>query len=91
MMDKTKSDSSKESRSFFYNNPPLASNVESENDSAMLRRATNFLYCPISFGQLAMPVANLEPQMFDRLAVVDQLFERIDADAEMHFQILLCH
>ena len=31
----------------------------------------------------------LEPQMFDGLAVIDQLLERIDADAQVHFQIFL--
>lgn len=41
-----------------------------------------------------MPVETsgiLEPQMFDRLPVVDQLLERIDADAQVHFQIFLRH
>ena len=33
----------------------------------------------------------LEPQMFDRLPVVDQLLERIDADAQVHFQIIPRH
>ena len=29
--------------------------------------------------------------MFDRQAVVDQFFERIDADLQMHVQIVLCN
>jgi hypothetical protein len=31
----------------------------------------------------------LKSQMFDRLPVIDQLLKRIDADAQVHFQILL--
>ena len=27
--------------------------------------------------------------MFDRLPVIDQFLERVDADAQVHFQILL--
>ena len=29
--------------------------------------------------------------MLDRLPVIDQLLERIDADAQVHFQIFLRH
>ena len=37
-----------------------------------------------------MEIGLLKPQMFDRLAVVDQLFERIYANAQVHIEIFLC-
>ena len=36
-----------------------------------------------------MEIGLSKPQMLDRLAFIDQLFERINADAQVHIEIFL--